>query len=356
MQARLRTQPHLEYRPSGFHWRRRWPRRVLAIYAPENIQHSLLFSLRSHVIPDSRALAQKLTLLSDVAFAGVTERTMAIAPDIMDRLLVELCRFLIEAADVAREAAPARSFETAAYELACANAAVDSLRTAIATRDREMARDPLRDVAARLGVALDEDDPDWRRLAFRALRVMLDAEQENLRRDEGVFDGPTETLKAARDLVEARPTASTLPVMPRTPPMPPAPCSAPATAPVAYHDLTTSAASSRPFAPARQEDVQAPRVSTKSEPTPALSPEPTRARSSCPTIEKGAEDYIAARSLGYRSFKATEQVNETAGKSWARNTGPNVRGTKRLFSRMLGDKPFDQISDEDLRTAWEYPF
>lgn len=146
MQARLRTQPHLEYRPSGFHWRRRWPRRVLAIYAPENIQNYLLFSLRSHVIPDSRALAQKLTLLSDVAFAGVTESNMAIAPDIMDRLLVELCRFLIEAADVAREAAPARSFETAAYELACANAALESLRTAIATRDREMARDPLRDV------------------------------------------------------------------------------------------------------------------------------------------------------------------------------------------------------------------
>ena len=35
MQARLRTHPHLEYRPSGFHWRRRWPRRILATISPE---------------------------------------------------------------------------------------------------------------------------------------------------------------------------------------------------------------------------------------------------------------------------------------------------------------------------------
>ncbi|WP_092081913.1 hypothetical protein [Poseidonocella sedimentorum] len=128
---------------------------------------------------------------------------MAIALDIMERLLVELCRFLIEAADVAREMAPPRTPEAAAFELNCANAAVATLRHAIATRDRSMAQSPLHEVAVRLGITLDETDPEWQRLAFRALRVMLDAERENLRRDQGVFDSPAAALKAARDHVDA---------------------------------------------------------------------------------------------------------------------------------------------------------
>ncbi|MHA6345097.1 hypothetical protein [Roseivivax sp. CAU 1761] len=202
MRSQVSAQSHLEYRPSGFHWRRRWPRRVLKTCTPSK-KVSLVLSLRSHVLPDAKALAQKLTLLSDIAFAGVTERTMAIAPDIMERLLVELCRFLIEAADVAREMQPQRTPEAAAFDLACANAAMATLRHAIATRDREKARHPLREVAQRLGVPLDEADSDWQRLAFRALRVMHDAEQENLRRDQGDFESPSPAFKTARSLLDA---------------------------------------------------------------------------------------------------------------------------------------------------------
>lgn len=155
---------------------------------------SLLFALRSHVLPDAKALAQKLTLLSDLAFAADTERTMPIGSDIMEKLLVELCRFLIGAAETAREMAPLRSLETAADELACANAATDTLRQAIFLRDREMARLPLQQVAVRLGVPLDEFDPDWQRLAYRALRVMLEAHEEDLRRDQGQFDTRSQSL------------------------------------------------------------------------------------------------------------------------------------------------------------------
>ena len=167
MRKSVLAQSHLQYRSSGYHWRRRWPSRVLKIWTPST-KFSLLFPLRSHVLPEAKALAQKLTLLSDIAFAGVTERTMAIAPDIMDRLLVGLCRFLIEAADEAREMAPLRSADAAAYDFACANAAVETLRHAIVTRDREVARDPLRMVANRLGIKLDETDADWQRLRSRA--------------------------------------------------------------------------------------------------------------------------------------------------------------------------------------------
>ena len=351
MQARLRTHPHLEYRPSGFHWRRRWPRRILATISPETRLRTLSFSLRTHVIPEAKALAHKLTLLSDLAFAGMTERRMGIAPEIIDSLLVELCRFLIEAADVARETAPARTPEVAAYEIACANAAIDSLRAAIATRNREPARDPLREVAARLGVALDEEDADWARLAFRALRVMLDAEEENIRRDQGVFDRPSPATQAAKHLVDAGPTARPRPAAPAAAPAARAPCPPPAAAPDRDRDPSPSATSSRPSSPPPPNDARPPQAAPKAEPWAVQSPEPARARPACPTIESGAEDYIAARSQGYRTFKPTEQANEAAGKSWARNSGPNVRSTARLFARILDNKPFDQITDAELKGA-----
>jgi len=73
----------------------------------------------------------------------------------------------------------------------------------------------------------------------------------------------------------------------------------------------------------------------------------------CPTITKGAETYIDLRTKGYKNFKTNEQANEKAGASWARNTAPNVRSTACLFSRILGDKPFDQISDPEMTAAWE---
>ncbi|WP_175499204.1 site-specific integrase [Loktanella salsilacus] len=316
---------------------------------------SLIFPLRSHVLPEAKALAQKLTLLSDIAFAGVTERTMAIAPDIIDRLLVGLCRFLIEAADALRERAPMRSADVAAYEFACANAAVETLRQAIATRDRDIARNPLRQVAKHLGIALDEADADWQRLAFRALRVMLDAEQENFRRDQGDFDGPCPALKAARSLID-----ETVDVFIK---------------PVAKHVLTTTDTASSP-ATVFTETISAPYVaetfaetSTNTSVPPkavemANTPQPIgttsecpsekdQIKTTCPRIMEGANEYIEQRSLGYIDFNPFEQFNAKSGESWAKNSAPNVLSTARLLSRMCADKQFDQISDRELMSAFE---
>ena len=192
------SQPHLEYRPSGFHWRRRWPQ-ALQAWGPEVSpkKMSLLLSLRSHVFPDAKALAQKLTLLSDIVFASVTERTMPISPDIMERLLDGLSRFLIDVAEAARDVAPIRTPEVAAYELQCYEAAIVTVRDAIQLRDRDMARDPLRQVADRLGIPLDETDPDWQRLAYRASRIILDAKEENFRRDHGAYSTSTAVFSRA---------------------------------------------------------------------------------------------------------------------------------------------------------------
>lgn len=197
------AQPHLEYRPTGFHWRRRWPaawrRMATGTTARPN---ALLFPLRTHVLFNAKHASRALTSLTDTAFTTRMELVMAIAPEIMDRLLVELCRCLVEASDLARELAPARSPEAAAYEHACGRAAIETLQQAIFLRDREIARNPLREVAARLGIALDEEDPGWQRLALRALRVMIDAKEEELRRDQGQFTTTSPEQKKALMLVD----------------------------------------------------------------------------------------------------------------------------------------------------------
>ncbi|WP_371060095.1 tyrosine-type recombinase/integrase [Rhodosalinus sp. 5P4] len=279
---------------------------------------------------------------------------MAIAPDIMERLLVELCRFLIEAADAAREIAPQRSPEIAAYDLACANAAVETLRHAIAMRDRDIARNPLRDVAARLGITLDETDPDWQRLAFRALRVMLEAEEENGRRDRGDFGRPSGTLQAARDLIDRGPLASAPHLIRQTASaLPQAPRQDPEIMPTMCRDTSNAEAPSVSSEPVRTDSAREAHLAPTATEAANEPPEPPRAERSCPTIDEASELYIDLRSKGYKSFKATEQVNEKAGKSWARNTAPNVRSTARLFSRILGGRRFDQITNQDLKEAWE---
>lgn len=348
MRSQVSAQSNFEYRPSGFHWSRRWPRRVLRYWTPLS-KISLLFSLRSHVLSEAKVLSQKLTLLSDIAFAGVTERTMAIAPDIMETLLIELCRFLIEAADAVHKMAPMRTPEAAAYDLLCANAAVETLRNAIATRNREAARNPLRAVAERLGITLDETDPDWQRLA---LRVILDAEQENLRRDHGAFQRPSAALQAARPLVDVAVVASALPLISPV-------ISTAATPRVSLSDTLRNGPSAPtvtgqvPVAPAPAAPLPQQHMAQEDARHPEPSARPKATQTSCPTIEEGSAAYIAARSRGLKSFKPTEQANDKAGQSWVRNSAPNVRSTARLFSRILGDKPFDQISDAELKAAWE---
>lgn len=353
----ITSQIHLEYRKTGFHWRRRLPQALRAWGGPQSCKKmSLIFPLRSHVIPEAKALALKLTLLSDIAFAGLTERTMAIAPHTMECILTELCRFIIDAAEAAREIAPCRTPEVAAYELACANAAIDTLRHAISLRDRAPALEPLRHVAQNLGIVLEENDPDWQRLAFRALRVMLDAQQENLRRDQGNFSDPSTALQLARSLIDGAPDLPS------------------AASSIHWNAVsrTPNKASCTPLEPPVEKHYVPPEASTagliqQTEPTPApaiavakpvaeapspLSDSPDTLED-CPTIRKGSETYISLRSKGYKNFKSKEQANDKAGASWARNSAPNVRATAFLFNRILGDKRFDQISDTELTASWE---
>ena len=148
---------------------------------------------------------------------------MPITPAEMNRLLDALCRFEIEVAELARESAPARTPETAAYEEACAAAALATLREAIRLRDREIVRAPLQAVVTRLGLVLDEGDPDWARLAMKALRALLEVREETIRRDRGEFS--PRPVFVHRALAELEPTGiATAPVHPQPLPLVPPAC------------------------------------------------------------------------------------------------------------------------------------
>nr|WP_309502372.1 site-specific integrase [uncultured Roseovarius sp.] len=317
---------------------------------------SLLFSLRSHVLPEAKTLAQKLTLLSDIAFAGVTERTMTISPDIMERLLDGLSRFLIDAAEAAREAAPVRTPEVAAYEMQCANAAIETVRDAIRLRDREMARAPLQQVADRLGIPLDETDPDWQRLAYRALRIILDANEENFRRDQGTYSAPAAVFsRALTSHADPRPVYQTcsLPgdtqygghLAPMHPPALAKPLPAnPSSAPCPTE--TVAAAAAPTVTPVSQGVASGPSAA------PVQDTGEMQHSSNGPTILEAAETYIEKRSQGYKTFKINETPNPKGGESWAKNSAANVRSTARLMQRILGTKSLGDVTHEELTAAF----
>jgi integrase len=346
MHRRRIAQTHLEYRPSGFHWRRRWPARTLARAPGERPKFLfLLFPLRTHVLSDAKTLARRLTLLSDETFAAAAERTMPIAPVDMEQLLTELCRFEIEVADLARETAPSRSPETAAFEEACAAAALATLREAIRLRDREIVRAPLQAVAARLGLVLDESDPDWARLAMQAMRALLEAREENLRRDRGEF-GPRpvfvhralaclepETVDVSP--VPPQPLAHHRPASVRVPPVAMPLTTLPSWPPAAIAAGPALAAAPTPHEP----------VASDARPA-AHGP-----ASSCSILE-GAEVYIDLRCKGHKTFKPNENPCAASGQSWKRNSSNNVRSTARILSGLLGIGPVRGLGDAELKEAW----
>jgi hypothetical protein len=140
----------------------------------------------------------RLTAFFDLAFALVTERRMDhLRPDQIE-MLEALARFQIAAHAAARAAAPARSEAAARQVAACEQATQAVLRRALATGDRELARQPLREVAARLGLALLEDTEDWNRLAFEATRILLDASRLREREELGEFEEPSPVFRTAR--------------------------------------------------------------------------------------------------------------------------------------------------------------
>lgn len=200
--------PHLEIRKTGYFWRRRLPRsrRDRGAMPPADPEKGnaapskksfLCFSLRTHVLRDAKILARRLTEMSDLVFAADAEMTMAIALKTQVWMLESLARFEIEAFERTRAVASPRSPEAAALGLRREEALQNTLRQALWLGDREVACQPLRHVAAQLGIALDEGDEDWPALAYETTKVLLDVSQERARRQQGLYDQPTVFFRRA---------------------------------------------------------------------------------------------------------------------------------------------------------------
>jgi len=298
-----------------------------------------------------------LTFLTDIAFARRTEMTMGIQPDIMAKVLGELGGFLVEAHELAREVAPQLTAEAAAYEAACSQAAMEALRLALSLRDREPTRQPLRDVAARLGVALDEVDEDWPRLAYRALRVMLNAAEENARRDAGIYETQSPFFRSSRAAhVVGAPARQSVPatVAPATQPPSYLPIVLPAPAQDAVqtsvsHDSGQTTAMINEVAP---HHVHHENISKTIEPQPVLSQQNKADPATDLSLEAYFDLYIAKKIEGFTDEFGEEEVpDEAVGRSWAKSSKNTLQVGKRLWIDLLGNRPFLKISDEDIREA-----
>lgn len=283
---------------------------------------------------------------------------MAIEPQIMERYLQELGRFLVEAAEAAREVAPRMTAETAAYEAACSQAAIDALRHALYLRDREPARQPLRDVANQLGLTLDEVDEDWPRLAYRALRIMLDATEENARRDAGLYDTPSPFFRSERagtapDRSHAIPSPVARPTAPAPCPAPPPKINSPRPdhAPAAPTPHEATGARSVPTEPtAHAQDKPSDRNSSEAKAKPPKAATKTAADSML--LGEYFDRYIAKKIEGFTDDFGEEEVPDAdAGEKWRKSSQNNLKVGKRIWIALLGNRPLCEITDQEIRDA-----
>ncbi|WP_417525757.1 DUF6538 domain-containing protein [Marinovum sp.] len=181
--------PFLELRPTGFYFRRRVPARARKWIKPR----FFCFSLRTHLPRDAAELARRLTAVSELCFNA--EQTMP--PEMMTEILVTYARLEIDTADRLRALTGPRTRAAAEASLALELAARASLRDAIFLCDREPALQPIRDIAARLGLEIDENEDDFAILADRMLRLLIELSEEKERRARGQFSDPQPYLAMA---------------------------------------------------------------------------------------------------------------------------------------------------------------
>lgn len=381
MRHRTKLQPHLEYRPSGFHWRRRWPHSLCFTGMPPLREKPMLFPLRTHVLSEAKILAQRITVMSDQIFAVVTEKTMPIPPDTAEHVLTTLIRLRIEASDLAREIAPRRSAEAALLEAAQYRAEQEVLRRALALRDRDVARAPLRHAMALHGVTIDETETDYQRLAMQALRALLDASAEAGRRDQGLFDAPSPVFRSVMgrssnsdfsSFPSLATSESRMPTLDLIPPQITAPLHVAehhaGPGPLPGHDVPPipeiAAASHLNDSTTAGIAVQA-TLSTDQEEAPRalVSPAPVRHPAAAPIVAASESQpglsvlladafdlYIAKKKAGFTDDFALDEVPcPASGEKWGRSTGNNMEVGKRLWVSLLGNRPIGEIPATDVK-------
>jgi integrase len=389
-------QPHLTRRGNVFWFSRRLP-------GPrqDSAKNAFLrFSLRTDIPCMARLRARRLTSLTDYAAALLESSGQVMTSSTIARVLTELARFEIAAADQVRLSAPLRSHAEAEAAFAREAAIRETLREAFLLRDREVVRAPLLAVCRRLGVDLPGCPADWHGLADQAIRVLVEVSEAREARDRGEFDTRSGYVTAAIETLEARaPTRSAPPAFPaRLAPLPldafaltetvpvdttgpvtrPDPvtscrapaesCSGPETsaaadltetasvAPVPDRAATPRRAAAAPVRRATTavgpvdpagHGIAAPRLDSERSGESGASPAPqdTGAR----RISRLFDDFIALRRQGYTRFRPTDTPVPGLGKTWEKNSMGNAESTQKLMRNLIGDRDICEVSLEELK-------
>ena len=355
-------QPHLTRRGAIYWFIRRLPKRRKPREKGES-DSFLRISLRTDLLPEARLRSARLTALTDYAGALLETAGQMMDTTTFSRVLRELARFEIAAADQARAHGPRRSHAEAEAAFAREAAIRETLREAIMLRDHEIARAPLVAVCRRLGVELPQDPQRWGELSDAALRLLIEVSQTREDRDRGTFDAPSEYLAAALDAVD-RPNRGAARAPAQTPlprdafavsalgsdvqcdvrparDISPAPARPPAPASDASRGPVARAASAPVKAAAGPRDD-----ATEAPPAP-----PDNAPASTPPAERLSEAFdrfIDLRGRGYTSFAAHETPSPEAGKTWIHNSSANARATKALCLGLLGDVSITDLDRTQL--------
>ena len=378
--------PYLIRRGNALVFRRRVPKGHAELFSSSFLQ----LPLRTHLLPEGRLRALRLAAFAEAAFASLEDRREAGMLDgtTEERVILELMRFELDATEALRALAPLRGPAEVSAALALAAATRETLRAALVYNDYAAVRSPLAAACARLGLGVDTESPDGRRLARRAAQALIEVSDENARREQGIYNESgliaVARRRAARPALDAAGLPAALPavplpavpaavsVLPAAPmPAPPLPATEPAAATDAVLAVGTGPSSvvPAPLPAAVAAPVPAP-MPAPAAPTPASIPAPTPpsmpARAERPASEPrepetGSVSIFAARvaaqldaerarnaALGIRpaaermhmgrAFDAfiADMIAEK-GKSWEVNSAPNVRATKTLFIEINGD-------------------
>jgi hypothetical protein len=222
----------------------------------------------------------------------------------IERVVVDLMRFELEAREAARAVAPARASAEIEAALRIEEATRQTLVRAIAHNDYYVVAHPVNAALARLGVAVEEDGDDWRRLARRAAIGLVAVCEENARREQGVYaDG-------ARLLAEAvAPVAQVGTQRPAVEPAQTPITALPAAAPIAW---------------ATAAPAPAPAPSTVSAgPAQAVAPAAPTASGAATPARAPAAEVAEARTGGRRPNVSPEAPGRTPGFAYRPPVAPN---------------------------------
>ncbi|PHP28991.1 hypothetical protein CJ301_00415 [Limimaricola cinnabarinus] len=313
----------------------------------------LCLSLKTHGFSVAAELARRLSTLSDQIFLYATA-TMNLSPQDVTRLLTALARFEIEAADRERALADPRSpqLAQAALEREAARQAV--LRQAFFQQDYTVVEEPLRHVAAHLGIELPEAGSEQARLlAYEATRVLLDASEEKARRDRGIFPSPSPYF--VRAIAE-----ETSPGIP-----------AQSTASAIAERLIDKEVATKLFPPSRFASCEPAHEKSGPEETPTEKPavrdllKKRGVLQSCPpellaslesgepiTFDRAADFYLKLKEAGFADeWHKYQRPDAAVGRKWVKSSGASAKTSLKIWAEPLGSKVFTEIPEEEIEAA-----